>query len=88
MTIQKSTEQGELEREIQEILVRSAGLAATDLDQTDGRTLEELGLDSLASMELQAVVQDRYGVHIPDDSLEMSIGQIAAFLRAQPGKAA
>ncbi|WP_051114767.1 acyl carrier protein [Actinokineospora enzanensis] len=69
----------ELGREVEDILVRSAGLAPSAFADTGG-TLLELGLDSLASMELQAVVLDRYGVHIPEDALEMRVQEIADFI--------
>lgn len=65
---------------VREILVTSAGLAPSELDTEEGRTLEEMGLDSLAAMELQAVVQQRYGVKIPDESLEMTVDSISRFV--------
>jgi acyl carrier protein len=65
---------------LREILVTSAGLSPSQLDTDDGQTLEELGLDSLAAMELQAVVQQRYGVKIPDESLEMTVNSISEFV--------
>lgn len=71
----------ELDKAIEDILVRSAGLPADVVGTGTGETtLEELGLDSLACMELQAVLKDRYGVRIPEESLEMSIPQIAAYV--------
>jgi acyl carrier protein len=63
-----------------EILVTSVGLARSELDTDDGKTLEEMGLDSLAALELQAVVQQRYGVKIPDESLEMTVDSISTFV--------
>jgi acyl carrier protein len=65
---------------LREILVTSAGLSPSALDTDEGQTLEELGLDSLAAMELQAVVQQRYGVKIPDESLEMTVNSISEFV--------
>ncbi|WP_328603366.1 acyl carrier protein [Amycolatopsis sp. NBC_00345] len=78
---------GELGREIEDILVRSAGLAPSVFAASEG-TLLELGLDSLAAMELQAVVQDRYGVQIPDGALEMSVRELADFVGERAGEVA
>jgi acyl carrier protein len=77
-----------LGKEIEDILVRSAGLSQELLgDTTRDATLEELGLDSLACMELQAVLKDRYGVRIPDEALEMSVPQLAEHVGNERGKA-
>jgi acyl carrier protein len=77
----------DLGKEIKDILVRSAGLSPKFLGiETRDATLKELGLDSLASMELQAVVKDRYGVRIPDDSLEMSVPQIVEYVDSELGQ--
>ncbi|HEX5402945.1 MAG TPA: SRPBCC family protein [Pseudonocardiaceae bacterium] len=80
MGIRKEFDRNETDREIEEILVRSAGLAPSTFDDAAERSLADLGLDSLAVMELQAVVKERYDVVIPDHALEMSIGQIAALV--------
>ncbi|GAB2846321.1 acyl carrier protein [Lentzea nigeriaca] len=77
-----------LVKEIEDILVRSAGLSPDLIgDGTQDATLEELGLDSLACMELQAVVRDRYGVRIPEESLDMSIPQIVEHIGAEIAEA-
>ncbi|HEX4703273.1 MAG TPA: acyl carrier protein [Pseudonocardiaceae bacterium] len=75
MTTNISTTIG-LRRELEEILVRAAGVGHHTLAEAGDSTLEDLGLDSLAAMELQAVVRDRYGVRIPDESLAMSLPQV------------
>ncbi len=80
MTINDEMGRTSLQGALREILVTSAGLAPSQLDTDEGKTLEELGLDSLAAMELQAVVQQRYGVKIPDESLEMTVDSISEFV--------
>jgi acyl carrier protein len=65
---------------VRQILVTSVGLAPGQLEVAEDPTLEELGLDSLAALELQAVVQQRYGVKIPDESLEMTVESISGFV--------
>lgn len=78
---------GELGREIEDILVRSAGLAPSAFAGAEG-SLMELGLDSLAAMELQAVVQDRYGVRVPDGVLEMTVRDLTDFVGERVGEVA
>nr|WP_042191455.1 acyl carrier protein [Kibdelosporangium sp. MJ126-NF4]CEL20093.1 hypothetical protein [Kibdelosporangium sp. MJ126-NF4]CTQ97317.1 hypothetical protein [Kibdelosporangium sp. MJ126-NF4] len=67
--------------EIREILVSAAGLDPSAFDGAEHDSLAELGLDSLATMELQSIVQTRHQIRIPDESLAMSVPQIAAFIR-------
>jgi len=85
MTTQERPGTAGLDREIEKILVQRAGLAPAAFDGARDDTLEELGLDSLAAMELQAVLLDRYGVRIPDDSLEMSVPQITVYVTEHAG---
>lgn len=66
--------------EIEEILVSRTGL---DADAVDGRAhvpLVDLGLDSLAVLELQAEAARRYGVEIPESAIEMSISGLVAHI--------
>ena len=66
--------------ELDDIVVRAAGVSQATLDTAGDQPLVDLGLDSLAAMELQSITQARYGVRIPDESLEMSLPQIAHFV--------
>jgi acyl carrier protein len=70
---------GELDR----IVARASGVPVATLDAAGDRVLAELGLDSLASMEFQAAALARFGVRIPDDSLEMSLPQITRCISAR-----
>ena len=65
-----------LRGELEEILVRAAGVGADTLAAAGVRSLAELGLDSLAAMELQAVVLTKFGIRIPDESLEMTLPEL------------
>lgn len=60
------------------ILVRNCGLDPQAAAAAPDASLMELGMDSLALLELHAVVADRYGVPIPDEAAGLSIAQIAA----------
>jgi aromatase len=63
--------------EITDILVRNCGLDAAAAAAAPGATLEELGMDSLALLELQAVLADRHRAQVPEDALRLSIGELA-----------
>jgi acyl carrier protein len=65
-----------LRGELEDILVRSAGVGADTLAAAGAESLAELGLDSLAAMELQAVVRTRFGVRIPDEPLELTLPEL------------
>ncbi len=73
--------------EINQILVAKAGLAPEDVVPDGSSTIEELGLDSLAAMELQAVLEARHGVVIPDDSVGRTVAELASVAVAE-GQAA
>ncbi|MFV2084008.1 SRPBCC family protein [Micromonospora sp. LOL_021] len=63
--------------DITAILVRNCGLDPAGAADSPAASLAELGLDSLALLELQAVVADRYQVRIPPESVDLSIVEIA-----------
>lgn len=63
--------------DITAILVRNCGLDAGSAAEAPSASLAELGMDSLALLELQAVVADRYQVRIPSESAELTIAQLA-----------
>lgn len=63
--------------EITAILVQHCGLNAAEAAAAPAATLEELGMDSLAMLELQAVIADRYRVRIPEQTGQSSIPEIA-----------
>jgi acyl carrier protein len=66
--------------DVEALLVKKVGLAHETLAANREGTLEELGLDSLAVLELQIVVTKQYGVEIPDESGELNVGQIVDFI--------
>lgn len=59
------------------ILVRNCGLDPAVAADAPHASLEELGMDSLALLELQAVVADRYQVQIPEQARHLNIGELA-----------
>jgi aromatase len=66
--------------DVESILVTKVGLAPQTLAANPEGTLEDLGLDSLAVLELQIVITKQYGVEIPDESGELNVGQIVDFI--------
>jgi acyl carrier protein len=80
-----TTSSGEIQEELTNILSAAAGIPMSLVQEFPDGSLEELGLDSLGAMQLQAVVKDRFGVLIPDDSLEMSFGEITRYVIARLG---
>jgi acyl carrier protein len=80
MTGQTGIDVRHVREELNDIVVAAAGVPIATLQTAGDQVLEDLGLDSLAAMELQAITETRYGVRIPDESLEMSLPQIAHFV--------
>ena len=66
--------------DIESILVKKVGLAPQTLADTPENTLEDLGLDSLAVLELQIVITKQYGVEIPDESGSLNVGEIVEYI--------
>ncbi len=66
---------------LREILVTDVGIDAEELDNLPETALVELGLDSMAQVELGVVLRTRHGIpDLPDDANEMSFTEMAAHL--------
>lgn len=74
--------------DVESILVKKVGLAPATLAGNPEGSLEELGLDSLAVLELQIVITKQYGVEIPDESGELNVGEIVDFINEATEQAA
>lgn len=85
MTVQFGTDTSATRDELTTILTRAAGLSPETIAEAGDSPLQDLGLDSLAAMELQAAVKDRYQVQIPDESLGMSFHEITRYVVARLG---
>jgi len=75
-----------LAAEITDILVANCGLDADAAARAPAASLEELGMDSLALLELSAVVTDRWQVQLPEQAGQLSIPAVAELVagRAEP----
>jgi acyl carrier protein len=56
--------------EMKDILVNRVGLSEDEVGDDPHRSFEDLGLDSLAFVEIQLAVQQQYGFAIADDEAE------------------
>ena len=86
MTGTNERQQSETVAELTAILVRNCGLDPDLAQRMPTSTLEELGMDSLALLELQAVVTDRYRVRIPEETArQLSIAELATLVDRADG---
>ncbi|GAA5193992.1 hypothetical protein GCM10023322_57270 [Rugosimonospora acidiphila] len=80
MTLNTSDRRQAASGEITAILVSNCGLDPDAAAAAPDATLTELGLDSLALLELEAVVADRYGVRVPENAGQLTIDEVAGVL--------
>jgi acyl carrier protein len=70
------------------LLVAKVGLPRQDRSDDPQGTFVDLGLDSLAFLQLQAEIKARYGVELPGDRpLAYTFGEIVASVNNQPARA-
>ena len=69
--------------DITSILARNCGLDPDAAAAAPQASLLELGMDSLALLELQAVLLDRYQVRLPEDAGQLTITEIAELVDRQ-----
>jgi len=68
--------------DLMHLLVRKVGLSEDNRTDRTDLLLTDLGLDSLAFLELQSELSRTYGVEIPDDrAQEYTTGDIVAAVR-------
>ena len=66
---------------LRDVLVREVGLDADELAAQPEATLADLGLDSIAQVELGVVLKDRYGVTgLPDETAALSFDELVVLL--------
>lgn len=61
---------------IRSVLISKTGADPRLFEGTTDASLEELGIDSLAVLELTAVVEDEYGMKLPNEALAMTVNEI------------
>jgi acyl carrier protein len=70
--------------DVRDLLISKTGADPGIFEGADGVSLEELGIDSLAVLELEAVMADTYGVQLPENAIQLTVSEIAA--QANPEK--
>jgi acyl carrier protein len=62
--------------DVKRILVDRVGLPEENVVEDPNATFEDMGLDSLAFVEIQLAIQQEYGISIPDEDAEklMTVG--------------
>jgi aromatase len=85
MTAQRETDSAFTRDDLTDILCAAAGIPAAMLNKAGDSTLEDLGLESLAVMQLQAGVRTRCQVLLPDDALGMSLPEIMNYIDVRLG---
>jgi hypothetical protein len=69
--------------ELEDILAKHSGLSAEIFAGEDNIPLGDLGMESLAAMEIQAVIRDRSSVHIPEEDIPgMGFNDLLAWIHA------
>lgn len=71
-------------QELEEIFVGDLGVEAGRIAANGGVPLADLGVDSGAALELQAIVGQRYGVDLPASTGELSFEQVLEMISARP----
>jgi acyl carrier protein len=64
--------------DVRDLLIAKTGADPGIFKGSDGVSLEELGIDSLAVMELEAVIADKYGIQLPENAIQLTVSEIAA----------
>jgi acyl carrier protein len=62
---------------VKRILVDRVGVAEENISDDPDATFEDMGLDSLAFVEIQLAIQQEYGFTIPDEDADklQTVGQ-------------
>ncbi|MGW0737829.1 acyl carrier protein [Streptomyces sp. NPDC002851] len=74
--------------ELAEIFILNTGVPAGTFDGHYDDSLESLGIDSLALLELEAIAAERYHVQVPEDALQLSLNALTETLNAARTEAA
>ena len=67
--------------DMKDILVNRVGLSEDAVSDDPSTSFEDMGLDSLAFVEIQLAVQQQYGFTIPDEEAQeiATVGQAIAY---------
>lgn len=71
----------EVEERVKEIIAKIYKVDASKL-KPEARFIEDLGADSLTTIELVAEIEDTFGIEVPDEDVEknQTVGQAIAYV--------
>ncbi len=71
--------------DLKRILVDRVGLAEADVKEDPSTTFDEMGLDSLAFVEIQLAMEQEYDISVSDDDAERihTVGEAIAYVNQQ-----
>lgn len=61
-----------------DILVVETGISRESIDDSPDSTFADFGLDSLAFLQLQAVLEDRYGAELDTEDQHVPLNQLVS----------
>ena len=75
--------------DLKRILVERVGLNEADVNDDPETSFEDMGLDSLAFVEVQLAMQQEYGFNIPDEDAEKihTVGEALDYVNAKLAEA-
>lgn len=70
-----------IEEKVKEIIVEQLGVSAEQVTP-EAKFIEDLGADSLDTVELVMAFEEEFGIEVPDDEAEklQSVGDVIAFV--------
>lgn len=75
------TSETEVERKVKEIIARVYRVRPEEL-KPETRFIDDLGADSITTIELVAEIEDAFGIEVPDEDVEknQTVGQAVAYV--------
>jgi acyl carrier protein len=76
----------QIEEKVKNIIVDQLGVAE-DQVKSDAKFVEDLGADSLDTVELVMAFEEEFGIEVPDEDAEKltSVGDVVAYIEANQG---
>ena len=75
-----------IEEKVKDIIVEQLGVAA-DQVKPDAKFIEDLGADSLDTVELVMAFEEEFGIEVPDEEAEKltSVGDVTRYIEGSDG---